>query len=85
MIASINVTTRRYTARLAGGNRTVNVTRPGSPVVRVVGVQGPAGTSAVSGDFFAVMNRLSELSSPAAKAQARTNLEVEVIDCGTFN
>lgn len=30
-------------------------------------------------------NRLSELSSQAARAQARTNLDLENIDCGTFN
>jgi len=29
--------------------------------------------------------RLAEFSTPEAKSQARTNLELETIDCGTFN
>lgn len=49
MIASINLTTRRYTAKLASGTRTININRPGSPVVRLIGVQGPPGAAGSSG------------------------------------
>lgn len=45
MIASINITTRRYTAKLGASGRTVNITRAGSPQVRVIGVQGPPGAA----------------------------------------
>jgi hypothetical protein len=49
MIAS--VTTRRYVAQLASGNRRINIDRPGAPVVRVIGVQGPPGAASAGIDF----------------------------------
>lgn len=33
---------------------------------------------------FMVANRLSELTTPQSKVDARTNLELQHIDCGVF-
>lgn len=47
-------------------------------------VQGPPGVSWP--EPFALAARFSEISSdPTAKAQARANLDLQDIDCGTFN
>lgn len=46
-IASISVTTRRYSAAF-GSSRVVKLGAPGRPVVRVIGVQGPPGASQAS-------------------------------------
>lgn len=52
-----------------------------------IGVQGPPGLSgaAVAGGFL-IVNRFSEIAADeVAKAQARTNLDLQNIDGGTFN
>lgn len=59
---------------------TVHVTT----TVGVRGPQGPGGGDPAAGDFLATANRLSEFDTPAAKAAARTNLQLENIDCGVF-
>lgn len=46
------------------------------------GIQGPPGPI---GDAFQIMNKFSELDTEQKKADARTNLELQNIDCGTFN
>lgn len=47
-------------------------------------MQGPPGASWP--EPFALSARFSEIASdPVAKAQARTNLDLQDIDCGTFN
>lgn len=55
-----------------------------SHVIGVRGPQGPGGGDPAAGDFLATANRLSEFDTPAAKAAARTNLQLENIDCGVF-
>lgn len=71
---------------------TILVLQPSAPVVietattvpvliEVAGPQGPPGPS----DAFRIPNRLSELDTPQAKIDARTHLELQAIDCGTFN
>lgn len=52
-----------------------------------IGIQGPPGLSgaAVAGGFL-IVNRFSEIAvNETAKAQARTNLDLQNIDGGTFN
>lgn len=48
------------------------------------GPQGPPG-SAGDGTYFQVSNRFSELDDSQKKTEARQNLELQYIDCGTFN
>lgn len=40
---------------------------------------------AVDPDALHVSQRLAEFNTQIARSQARTNLELENIDCGTFN
>lgn len=55
-------------------------------VVRVEGVPGPPGSSGIDpADYFQTALRFSELDTPQKKVDARTNLELQYIDCGTFN
>lgn len=56
-------------------------------VVQVDGVPGPAGPpgSGNTDDYFQTALRFAELDTPEKKADARTNLELQYIDCGTFN
>lgn len=49
------------------------------------GPPGPPGSGTTDLEALHVTQRLSEFSTPTAKSQARTNLELEDIDCGTFN
>lgn len=47
-------------------------------------IQGPPGASWP--EPFALAARFGEIAAdPVAKAQARTNLDLQDIDCGTFN
>jgi hypothetical protein len=57
---------------------TVEVGMPGPP--------GPPGTpgSGDPGDYLQTVLRLAEFSTPEARAAARANLELEIIDGGTF-
>ena len=55
---------------------------PGPPGPQ--GVQGPVGTIDNAGVLTKPM-KLSEFDTPTLKAEARANLELEYIDCGTFN
>lgn len=48
------------------------------------GVPGPVGTIDNAGVLTKPM-KLSEFDTPTLKAEARANLELEYIDCGTFN
>lgn len=49
------------------------------------GAQGPAGPIGDAGGAFLVTNRLSEISSDeVAKAAARANIGLAVVDGGTF-
>ena len=49
------------------------------------GPQGPPGDSVSADQFFQRANNFSELNTAQKKAEARTNLELQYIDCGTFN
>lgn len=49
------------------------------------GPPGPPGSGAIDIDALHATQRLAEFSTPTAKSQARANLELEEIDCGTFN
>lgn len=54
---------------------------PGPP-----GPTGPAGPVGDAGGAFLVLNRFNEIAvDETAKAQARTNLDLQNIDGGTFN
>lgn len=48
------------------------------------GPPGPIGTIETAGVLTKPM-KLSEFDTPTLKAEARANLELEHIDCGTFN
>lgn len=54
-------------------------------IILAVAEQGPPGTSVNPDDYFQTMNKFSELNTPDKKAEARQNLELQYIDCGTFN
>lgn len=54
-------------------------------IILEVAEQGPPGASGVDADALHTSQRLAEFSTPTAKTQARSNLELEDIDCGTFN
>lgn len=56
-------------------------------LVAVQGPPGPPGTpgSGDPGDYLQTVLRLAEFDTPEAKAAARANLELQAIDCGTFN
>ena len=49
------------------------------------GPPGPSGSGTTDIEALHTSQRLAEFSTPTAKTQARTNLELEDIDCGTFN
>ena len=49
------------------------------------GEQGAPGTSILPSDYFQTANRFSELDTDQKKIEARQNLELQYIDCGTFN
>lgn len=54
-------------------------------VVSVEGVPGPPGTGSIDSDkFFQVDLKFAELNTPQKKIDARTNLELQDIDCGVF-
>ena len=48
------------------------------------GVQGPSGAVVGGENYLARMNRLSEFDTDQAKADARANIGLAVIDAGTF-
>ncbi len=66
----------------------VNVTFNDETVVITVAEQGPRGAQGIPGigisDAFTVANRFSELATQQMKVEARTNLELNHIDCGVF-
>ena len=66
---------------------TVRVIEEHTHVVVTAGTQGPPGApgDGNADDFLQVAMRLSEFSTAQAKTEARTNLELEYIDGGTFN
>lgn len=47
--------------------------------------QGPPGVSINPVDYFQTVNSFSELDTEQKKIEARQNLELQYIDCGTFN
>lgn len=51
----------------------------------VIAEQGPAGAGANPADYFQTANNFSELDTSEKKIAARENLELQYIDCGTFN
>lgn len=53
---------------------------PGPPGIQ--GIPGPVGDA---GGALLVSNQLSELDTEPKKAQARTNIGLQIIDGGTFN
>jgi hypothetical protein len=64
----------------------VSSTRPTIAVQSQGGVQGDKGDDGLGvQDALMIAARLSEFNTPAAKSAARQNLELEVIDLGTFN
>lgn len=56
-----------------------------SGLVAMVGVPGPPGSGITDPDALHISQRLAEFDTPAAKAAARANLELDTIDGGTFN
>jgi hypothetical protein len=54
-------------------------------VIVAGGEQGPPGPSINPADYFQTANRFSELDTQEKKVEARQNLELQYIDCGTFN
>ena len=50
----------------------------------IQGVQGPPGPIGDAGGALLVTNRLNEFTTDQMKVDARTNLELNHIDCGTF-
>jgi hypothetical protein len=54
-------------------------------VIVAGGGQGPPGASINPTDYFQTANRFSELDTQEKKVEARQNLELQYIDCGTFN
>ena len=68
------------------GGSTVEVSvNPVEMVVQVEGVPGPAGGNVNPNDYFQTALKFAELDTPQKKVDARTNLELQYIDCGTFN
>jgi len=57
------------------------------PDIIEVLVQGPPGPPGDGnpGDYLQTALRLAEFSTPESRAAARANLELQAIDCGTFN
>jgi hypothetical protein len=53
--------------------------------VSVEGVPGPPGPNVDPNDYFQTALKFAELDTPQKKIDARTNLELQYIDCGTFN
>ena len=53
--------------------------------VNVEGVPGPAGQAPDPSQFFQTALKFAELDTQQKKVDARTNLELQYIDCGTFN
>lgn len=72
------------TVEISGTDTTVNVSVV-EAAVNVTGVPGPAGGAINPSDYFQTALRFSELDTAQKKADARTNLELQYIDCGTFN
>ena len=51
-----------------------------------VGLTGATGaTGPINTESFLIASRFSELSTQQARIEARQNLELQDIDCGTFN
>lgn len=63
---------------------TVVVVEPGGQIVAVAqpGIQGPPGPPDT--ESLKRYNRLAEFDTPEARAAARANLELQIIDCGVF-
>ena len=64
---------------------TTVVTETVVPSIIISAAQGPPGTSINSSDYFQTANRFNELDTEQKKIEARQNLELQYIDCGTFN
>lgn len=85
-MTSLTVTpAQRILEIITDTGRTIEIAAPTAPSLEVVrvGIQGPPGTGAE--DALLRANRLSEFDSQAARTAARSNLELETIDLGTFN
>ena len=54
-------------------------------IIEAVADQGPPGPSVNPADYFQTANNFSELDTEQKKIAARQNLELQYIDCGTFN
>lgn len=54
-------------------------------VLGAAGIRGPKGDPVNPSDYFQTALKFAELDTPQKKADARTNLELQYIDCGTFN
>lgn len=65
----------------------ITITPPPVYTITVGAAQGPPGPpgAGTDPDALHVTQRLAEFNTPTAKQQARANLELDVIDCGTFN
>ncbi len=50
----------------------------------IQGIQGPPGPIGDASGALLVTNRLNEFSTSQMKMEARTNIELEHIDCGEF-
>jgi hypothetical protein len=82
------VTLSTYTGQSGGtwaidGGGSVSVIAASSQTLEAVQVH--LGMTGNGAGFLRETLRLAEFSTPEAKSQARTNLELETIDCGTFN
>lgn len=64
---------------------TTVVTETVVPSIIISAAQGPPGTSVNPSDYFQTVNNFSELDTEQKKIAARQNLELQYIDCGTFN
>lgn len=64
---------------------TTVITETVVPSIIVSAEQGPPGISINPADYFQTVNNFSELDTEQKKITARQNLELQYIDCGTFN
>lgn len=84
-MSNLTITAPRRVLNVTTDSSVLRLSAPGPATLKIVreGIQGPPGTGAE--DALLRTNRLSEFDNQAARTQARTNLELETIDLGTFN
>lgn len=81
MTSSVNVDFKESIVNISQVTREVKI----DWVKGLRGEKGPAGESANVDNLFQIINNFSELNTAEKKAAARENLELQYIDCGTFN